>query len=155
MQARIIEAQPRTWIVVMETGDELPASLRKFAHREQIFGASLSAVGAFSAVELAWFDWESKSYKTSVDLDEQVELVSLLGDIASNNGKPAVHAHLGVARQDGTVLGGHLKRAVVRPTCEIIVTEASGAMRKEVDPESGLALIRPQADGAVPQTSRE
>jgi predicted DNA-binding protein with PD1-like motif len=145
MQSRIIESQPRTWIVVMETGDELASALADFSHREKILGASLSAVGAFSAVELAWFDWDDKKYKTSVDLEEQVELVSLLGDIASKDGQPTVHAHLTVARHDGTVLGGHLKKAVVRPTCEVIVTEASEKLVKKVDSESGLALIHPNS----------
>lgn len=145
MHSRVIESQPRTWIVVMETGDELATGLAKFSHHENILGASLSAVGAFSSVELAWFDWDDKTYKTSVDLEEQVELVSLLGDIATNDGQPAVHAHLAVARHDGTVLGGHLKTAVVRPTCEVIVTEASEKLVKKFDSESGLALIHPNS----------
>ncbi len=143
MLSRTIDTQPRTWILVMETGDELAESLADFARKESILGASLSAVGAFSSVELAWFDWESKEYRTSVDLSEQVELVSLLGDIASKDGTPAVHAHLAIARQDGTVHGGHLQKAIVRPTCEIVVTESAEPLRKQFDPESGLALIRP------------
>lgn len=145
MLYRVIESQPRTWIVVMETGDELATGLAEFSRREKIAGASLSAVGAFSAVQLAWFDWENKSYSTSVELDEQVELVSLLGDIATNMGEPEVHAHLAVARKDGTVFGGHLKSAIVRPTCELVVTETANQLCKEVDSESGLALIRPDA----------
>lgn len=153
MLTRVIETQPRTWIVVMETGDELDAELAAFAQRENILGASLSAVGAFSSVELAWFDWSDKEYKTSVKLDEQVELVSLLGDIASKDGEAAVHAHIAVARQDGTVHGGHLMKAVVRPTCEIVVTESTEPMRKKIDPESGLALIRPNQGACTDITS--
>ena len=56
MLSRIIESRPRTWILIMETGDELAASLTEFATREHILGASLTAVGAFSSVELTWFD---------------------------------------------------------------------------------------------------
>ena len=153
MQSGVIDGSPCTWIVVMETGDELASELKEFSQRAQITGASLSAVGAFCEVKLAWFDWEKKSYATSVELTEQFELVSLLGDIATNQGKPEVHAHLAIARRNGVVVGGHLQRAVVRPTCEVIVTEVGGAMRKRVDPESGLALIRPNADNSSARES--
>lgn len=76
-------------------------------------------------------------------LDEQVELVSLIGDVALNNGKPQVHAHIVVARQDGSAHGGHLLEALVRPTCEVVLTENPRHLQKQLDPESGLALIRP------------
>jgi len=78
-----------------------------------------------------------------VVLDEQVELVSLIGDVALNGGKPQVHAHIVVARRDGTAFGGHLLQAVVRPTCEVILTENPRHLQKQLDPESGLPLIHP------------
>jgi hypothetical protein len=71
-----------------------------------------------------------------------VELLSLIGDVALAEGKPQVHAHLVVGRRDGTAHGGHLLKAVVRPTCELILTENPQHLEKRFDPESGLALIR-------------
>jgi predicted DNA-binding protein with PD1-like motif len=72
-----------------------------------------------------------------------VELVSLVGDIALHNGKPQVHAHVVVAKADGTAHGGHLLEARVRPTCEVILTESPHHLQKQVDPGSGVPLIRP------------
>jgi hypothetical protein len=72
-----------------------------------------------------------------------LELLSLIGDIALDKGKPVVHAHAVVGRKDGTAHGGHLRKAVVRPTCEIILTESPRHLQKELDPKSGLALIKP------------
>jgi hypothetical protein len=94
-------------------------------------------------VELGWFDWDDKKYHTSVKLDEQMELLSLIGDIALKDDKPAVHAHVVIGRKDGTAHGGHLIKAVVRPTCEVILTESPAHLTKQIDPESGIALIRP------------
>ncbi len=79
----------------------------------------------------------------SVALEEQVELVSLIGDIALGDGEPQVHAHVVIARSDGRTYGGHLMEACVRPTCEVVLTESPKHLQKRMDPESGLALIRP------------
>jgi uncharacterized protein len=143
MRFKLLAENPKTYAVIFETGDELASGLTGFAAKEELAGSSFKAIGAFSQVKLAWFDWQEKKYKPSVVLDEQVELVSLIGDIALSNGKPQVHAHVVIAKKDGTALGGHLQEARVRPTCEVILTENPENLRKQIDPESGLALIRP------------
>ena len=134
---------PSTFAVIFETGDELASGLKRFAEEQNLAGSSFKAIGAFSRVKLAWFNWESKQYQPSVDLNEQVELVSLIGDIALKDGKPEVHAHVVVAKSDGTAHGGHLQEAQVRPTCEVVLTESPRSLQKQVDPASGLALINP------------
>ncbi len=143
MRFRVIEQQPKTYVVVFETGEELAAGLQAFAQREKLTGSSFKAIGAFSSVKLAWFDWEKKEYRPSVVFNEQVELVSLIGDVALKDGDPQVHAHVVVARADGVAYGGHLLEACVRPTCEVILTESPPNLHKEIDPASGLALIKP------------
>ena len=142
MQYKQVAEDPRRFAVIFETGDELFEGLGEFVKQEHIESASFTAIGALASVKLAWFDWEAKEYRTSVELDEQVELVSVVGDVAENKGEPSVHAHVVIARSTGDALGGHLKRAVVRPTCEVVLTETEERLRKRVDPESGLPLIR-------------
>lgn len=142
MQYTQVGEDPRRFAVVFETGDELYGGLGEFVRREGIESASFTAIGALASVRLAWFDWEKKEYKVSVELEEQVELVSLVGDVAENRGTPEVHAHAVIARSNGEALGGHLRRAVVRPTCEVVLAETEERLRKRVDPESGLPLIR-------------
>lgn len=143
MRFKIIEQQPRTYIVVLSTGEELASELKQFASDQKLGGSSFKAIGAFSSVKLGWFDWKAKRYRPSVTLNEQVELVSLIGDIALADGQPQVHAHLVIAKSDGTAHGGHLMEAHVRPTCEVVLTESPEKLHKKVDPESGLALINP------------
>ncbi|GAB3611383.1 hypothetical protein GCM10027414_35090 [Humibacter ginsengiterrae] len=142
MQYKQVGEDPRRFAVIFETGDELFGGLGEFVKRERIESASFTAIGALASVKLAWFDWEAKEYRTSVELEEQVELVSVVGDVAENKGEPSVHAHVVIARSTGDALGGHLRRAVVRPTCEVVLTETEERLRKRVDPESGLPLIR-------------
>jgi predicted DNA-binding protein with PD1-like motif len=142
MKSRQIDHSPKTFILVFETGDELAKGLLEFAEQEKLSAASFKAVGALSSVRLGWFSWESKQYEPSVTLDEQVELQSLIGDVAVKGGKPVVHAHAAIGRKDGTAQGGHLLEAHIRPTCEVVLAESPIHLQKQVDPESGLALIR-------------
>jgi predicted DNA-binding protein with PD1-like motif len=142
MEYKLLEEHPRTYVLVFNTGDDLAAGLAEFATERKMTGSSFKAIGALSRVKLGWFNWETKKYQTAVDLDEQVELLSLIGDIAEKDGKPQVHAHAVVGRQDGTAHGGHLQAATVRPTCEVVLVESPQHMLKQVDPASGIALIR-------------
>jgi predicted DNA-binding protein with PD1-like motif len=73
---------------------------------------------------------------------EQVEVLSLIGDVALQDGEPKVHAHVVVGRADGSTRGGHLVEAHVRPTLELTLTESPAHLHKQFDPESDLALIR-------------
>ena len=142
MRHRLISETPKTYALIFETGDELATGLKDFAAKYDLAGASFKAIGALSSVELGWFDWGDKKYHTSVKLDEQIELLSLIGDIALKDDKPAVHAHVVVGKKDGSAHGGHLIKAHVRPTCEVILTESPAHLTKAIDPESGIALIR-------------
>jgi predicted DNA-binding protein with PD1-like motif len=133
----------RTYVAVLETGEEVLSSLQRFAGEHNIFAAQLTAIGALSDVVLLYFDWERKQYQR-IPLQEQVEVSALIGDIATSpSGEPALHVHLVVGRRDGTAMAGHLGEAHVRPTLEVIVTESPVYLRKVKDPESGLALIKP------------
>lgn len=142
MRSKQIAESPKTLVVILDTGDELLSSLKHFARTEHLAASSFKAIGALSDVELGWFNWETKKYQTAVKLQEQVELLSLIGDVALKENEPQVHAHLVVGRRDGTAHGGHLLSATVRPTCEIVITESPQHLQKEIDPESGIALIR-------------
>jgi hypothetical protein len=135
----------RTFAVVLETGEEVMASLKEFIARENIHAAQITAIGALSSVVLNYFDWERKAYQ-NIPVAEQVEVASLLGDVAEGpDGRPALHVHIVVGRRDGSAMAGHVGEARVRPTLEVILTESPTHLRKRIDPEAGIALIRPAA----------
>ncbi len=142
MQYKLIQQEPRTYVVIFQTGDEIASGLKQVAGEAGLAASSFKAIGALSQVKLGWLNWETKKYEPSVVLDEQVELLSMIGDIALKDGKPQVHAHVVVGKSDGTAHGGHLLEAHVRPTCELVLTESPEHLQKQIDPESGLALIR-------------
>ncbi len=142
MHYKLVDETPKTFVLVFETNDELAGGLKEFASEQKLASASFKAIGALSSVRLAWFNWQTKQYEPSVSLNEQVELLSLIGDVALKDGEPQVHAHAVVGKRDGTAHGGHLLQAHVRPTCEVVLTESPAHLRKEFDPAVGIALIK-------------
>ena len=142
MKSKLINDGPqKTYVLVLDKGDEAVGSIEGFARENCIAAAQLTGIGAFSDVVLGFFDWEMKDYRR-IPLNEQVEVVSLLGDIALGpNGKPALHPHVVVSRADGIAMGGHLLEAHVRPTLEVVLTESPRHLHKRKDSDSGLALI--------------
>jgi len=143
MKSKLIHEQngQHTYALVFETGDEVLVGLKQFAEQRKLGAAQITAIGAFRDVTLGYFDWEKKEYQ-KIPVNEQVEVLSMIGDVAQEKGQPKVHVHVVVGRSDGTTRGGHLLEAHVRPTLEVILTESPEHLRKEHDEESGLALIR-------------
>src|SRR5262249_48268764 len=133
---------PKTFAIIMESGDEIVDELTRLARAEHFGASTFKAIGALSYVHLGWFNWDTKQYETAIELTEQVELLSLIGDISLEEGDPQVHAPLTVGRRDGKAYGGHLLKAIVRPTCELILNESPAHLQKRFDAAAGIALIK-------------
>jgi predicted DNA-binding protein with PD1-like motif len=131
----------RTFVIVFDKGDEAKAGLTSFTKDNDVSAAQITAVGAFSRATLGYFDRQKKEYQR-IQVNEQVEVLSLIGDVALKpDGGPEVHAHVVLGRSDGSTIGGHLLEAQVWPTLEVIVTDSPRHLRKTFDPAVGLALI--------------
>ncbi len=142
----INDAAERTYAIIMETGDEAVTVLQGFCEQHDIAAARFTAIGAFSALTLGYFDWERKDYEKIV-LREQVEVLILAGDVALYEAKPKIHAHVVVGKRDGSAHGGHLLEATVRPTLEIMLIESPRHLQRTMNAESGLPLINISASG--------
>ena len=141
MRSKLLNVDPPvTYAVVLDTGDEAAAELGKFIRDNEVEAASLTAIGAFHRALLGYFDWQSKEYK-KIAVEEQVEVLSLLGDVAVAEEGPTLHVHAVLGKADGSVVGGHLLEGHVRPTLEVILIQPPSYLRKRRDPATGLALI--------------
>ncbi len=130
----------RTFAFVLAPGEDPIAILTERAHAYGLASCQVTAVGGFSRATLGYFVRTERTYE-KIPVEEQVEVLSLLGDIAQDDGKSVVHLHCVVGLRDGTTRGGHLLDASVWPTLEVIVTEWPAHLQKRFDPEIGLALI--------------
>lgn len=143
MKARRVRPEPaEAWALVFEPGDEAIAELTGFARERDVTAGSFTALGAFSSARVAWFDLETREY-LEIPVDEQVEVLSVVGDLALRNGEPFVHAHAVLGRRDGSTVAGHLLSATVRPTLELFLHVYPEPLRRVHDEATGLALIDP------------
>lgn len=141
MKSKVLNESPeRTIALIFEKGDEVIATLERFAREHELTASRFSAIGAFADATLGYFDWQGKDYER-IDVPEQVEVLSLNGDIALDGKVPKVHAHCVLGRRGGATIGGHLLEGHVRPTLEVLLIESPAYLRKSCDRETGLALI--------------
>jgi predicted DNA-binding protein with PD1-like motif len=143
MKSKLLVESPsgQTWAVIFDTGEEAMAGLLEFARGQSITAAHFTAIGAFSKAVLGYFDWDAKQYRR-IPVDEQAEVVTLIGDIALDGDQPKVHAHAALAKRGGVMVGGHLIEGYVRPTLEIVLSESPKHLERAFDPESRIALIK-------------
>jgi predicted DNA-binding protein with PD1-like motif len=140
VKSKLLSEKPKTFVLVFDTGDEVASLLKQFAQDQHLEASHFSAIGAFSDITLGYFNIGRKDYE-KIRVKEQVEVLSLLGNVAMENSAPKIHAHVVVGKSDGTAHGGHLLEAHVRPTLEVVLEESPRHLRRKQDPATGLALI--------------
>lgn len=141
MKSKLIgSGAEQRYVLVLATGDAVMEQLQRFARENDLTASNFTAIGAFSDARIGFFDLRKEDYE-AIAINEQVEVLSLVGDITLDNGKPKIHAHVVVGKRDGTAHGGHLLEAHVRPTLEVVLTESPATLKRRSDPATGLALI--------------
>ncbi len=142
MQVKLLNSgPPRVHAVILESGEEAVDALTRFAVEQNLAASQISAIGAFSRSVLGFYDLGRRQYRR-IPIEEQMEVLSLLGDIALQEGRPKLHVHAVLSGSDGNARGGHLLEAIVRPTLEAVFTESPAYLSRRYDPASGLALIK-------------
>jgi predicted DNA-binding protein with PD1-like motif len=131
----------KTYAVILDSGDEVTDCLKTFAREYQLSAAHFTAIGAFKNVTTGFYDFSIKDYREN-KMDEQVEVLTLAGDVSLYKGEPKVHAHVVVGNRNGTAFGGHLLKAVAHPTLEVMITESPAYLKREMDEASGIPLIK-------------
>jgi uncharacterized protein len=154
LQTRLIAENPsgeRTYAVIFAKGDEIMSGLTEFALREKLVAGHFTAIGALERARFGWFDRAQNAYR-NIPIDEQVEMISLVGDVGLVNGAPQIHAHGSVGFPDGQMRGGHILEAVVWPTLELFLTAYRTPLIKTHDAETNLSLfdLKERRDGLKP-----
>lgn len=124
----------------LEVGEEVIASLSDIAEREGVTFASVSGIGAADDIAVSVYDVGAKRYFDN-EYREPMEITSILGTVSEMDGEPYIHIHLTAGRADGTVVGGHLKRAVISATCELVLHTVYGRVPRFYDERTGLNLM--------------
>lgn len=142
MRYKLLNAdKQKTYAIILDSGNEVMSSIESFAKQENLKASQFTAIGAFSKATLGFFDFAIKDY-VKIEIDEQVEVLNITGDISLFKNEVKIHAHAVVGKKDGTAHGGHLLKAIAHPTLEIILTESPSYLQREMDTESHIPLIK-------------
>ena len=129
------------YAVRVDKGEEILAKLEEVAVKENVAFARVSAIGAVGSFTAGVFDTVAKQYR-SHEFNGNFEIVSLSGTVDRMDGDFYAHLHMSAGNERGEVFGGHLNRAVVSATCEMIVSLIDGETDRQFDEKVGLNLWR-------------
>ncbi len=135
------ENSARNFALVFDMEDDLLEHLQRFCEAEHVATAQLCGIGGLRRASVGYYDMEKRRYEP-IDVDEQVELLSILGNVTQYEGKPKIHAHCVLGHRDGHTTGGHLLGAIVRPTLELMVGERNSPLYRVDRPDVGIPLIQ-------------
>ena len=130
----------RRFALIGEMDDDALSVLEQFCARERIESASICGIGGFRSAHVGYYDMEAKRYEPIV-VDEQVEVLSFVGNVTLYQDKPRIHVHCVVGHRDGHTTGGHLLHGIVRPTLELMIDELPSPLHRTDRPDIGIPLI--------------
>lgn len=127
-------------VMTLAIGDEIMASLATLAEQETINAAEVTGIGAVDKVNLAFYRLATKDYEY-IHLEEEFEVLSIVGNLTLNQGKFHPHLHIVLGREDLSAIGGHLVEAYTSVTMEIVVNIINGTIERQPDAEVKLDLM--------------
>lgn len=89
---------------------------------------------------VGFYDIDRREYDR-IPVDEETEVLALVGNLTMAEEDPRVHAHVTLSGRDGTAMGGHLFEGRAGATLELFVLEVPGELRRSPDDRTGLPLI--------------
>ena len=127
--------------VRIDRGEEILEQVAAVAQREKVLFAGVQALGAVDDFTVGAYDLAERQYRSN-RFCGVYEIVSLTGTVGKKDGAPYLHLHMSAADETGRVVGGHLNRARVSVTCELLLLLIDGEVGRETDKEIGIPLWR-------------
>ena len=131
-------------LVRIDKDEEILEKVKELALKEKIRLAAVQALGATNSFTVGVYNVAEKKYYANT-FSGSFEIVSLTGTINTMNGEFYTHLHMSAGNDKGEVFGGHLNRAVVSATCEMVVDVLDGTVDRAYDPVTGLNLFKFQS----------
>ena len=128
------------YVVRIDKGEEILEKIKEISLKENIKLANVNALGATNDFTVGVFKTAEKKYYAN-NFTGDHEIVSLTGTINTFNGEFYTHIHMSAGNDKGEVFGGHLNRAIVSATCEMVIEEIEGKVDRKFDENIGLNLF--------------
>ena len=129
------------YILRLNRGEEIIASITDLCRKENIKAASVNGIGATQSVEAGFYSFQKKKY-CGYSINQNMEILSLLGNISTKDGEPYLHLHIVISNDECEAFGGHLTKAVISVTAEIFIDTIDVEINREPDSLTGINLIK-------------
>ena len=138
----LYKKQGTSYIVRLEQGDDILKSLRQFSDGQRIKAAFFEGIGSLYKARLGHYDFkDTKTYKYET-FDEDLEILTLSGNVSTMNNHALPHAHITLGRRDFSVIGGHLEDDSLANMVEVNLVKMPGKLEKAKDSSIGLNLLQ-------------
>lgn len=127
-------------VLKLEKGEELISFILNFCQKNNINSAWFSGLGAADSAKIAFYDLKSKTF-VSKNIDKSMEIASLVGNIATLNGKLVSHCHTVLSDREMKTYGGHVEELFIAATCEIILHPLDLKLTRKHSNKIGLNLL--------------
>ena len=125
----------------IEPNEDLINSILNLVKKKNIKSGFIKCIGALKKFTIGFFEMDSKKYKMET-FEENVELISCIGNIAYKDNEPLIHLHVTLGRCDYSVIGGHLSTpSIVSVTGEAFIFEIDQELNRLNDPQFDLSLL--------------
>ncbi len=128
-------------IVRIDKGEEILDKIKEIALKENIKLATVTAIGATNDFTVGVYKVSEKKYYSN-NFQGNFEIVSLTGTINTMNNEFYTHIHMSAGNSQGEVFGGHLNRAVISATCEMVIDILDFEVDRYYDENIGLNLFK-------------
>lgn len=129
-----------TIIARIDKGEEILDKIKEISLAENIKLANVNALGATNDFTVGVFKVDEKKYYSNT-YTGNFEIVSLTGTINTMNNEFYTHIHMSAGNDKGEVFGGHLNKAIVSATCEMVINIINGTVDRKFDENTGLNLF--------------
>lgn len=136
----VYQVDGNTIVLVLEQGEDIIEAVTDLAREQNGKFGTVSGIGACDDVELNFYNLETKTYEKK-EIKEPLELISLLGNISHIDEKPFAHLHATFGTNQYETLSGHLTKAVVSATAEIVITMTNLDINRKHNADIGLNLL--------------
>lgn len=138
----LYKKQGTSYVIRLEQGDDILKSLRQFSDRQRIKAAFFEGIGSLYKAKLGHYDFkDTKTYKYET-FDEDLEILTLSGNVSTMNDRALPHAHITLGRRDFSVIGGHLEEDSLANMVEVSLLKMPGKLEKAKDSNIGLNLLQ-------------
>lgn len=136
----IYQVDGKTIVLVLEQGEDIVEAVIDIAREQNGKFGTVSGIGACSSAELNFYNLETQTYEKKL-IDEPLELIGLMGNISHIDEQPFAHLHATFGTNQYETLSGHLTKAVVSATAEIIITMTNLDINRKHNETIGLNLL--------------